>query len=57
MTGELDTGSTPAMARKLAGMIPGAECSIIAGGRHMMPVEMPEEVNSVLRRFLKGGSP
>lgn len=57
MTGELDTGSTPAMARKLAGMIPGAECSIIAGGRHMMPVEMPEEVNSVLRRFLKKGSP
>ncbi len=57
MTGELDTGSTPAMARKLAGMIPGAECSIIAGGRHMMPVEMPEEVNSVLCRFLEKGSP
>ena len=57
MTGELDTGSTPAMTRKLAGMIPGAGCSIIAGGRHMMPVEMPDEVNSVLRRFLKKGSP
>jgi pimeloyl-ACP methyl ester carboxylesterase len=57
MTGELDTGSTPAMARKLAGMIPGAECSIITGGRHMMPVEIPEEVNSVLRRFLKKGNP
>jgi (E)-2-((N-methylformamido)methylene)succinate hydrolase len=56
MTGELDTGSTPDMARKLAGMIPGAECSIIDGGRHMMPVEMPDEVNSVLRRFLKKGS-
>ena len=57
MTGELDTGSTPAMARKLAGVIPRAACSIIAGGRHMMPVELPEEVNSVLRRFLKGESP
>lgn len=57
MTGELDAGSTPDMARKLAGMIPGAECSIIAGGRHMMPVEMPEEVNSVMCRFLKGESP
>ena len=57
MTGELDTGSTPAMARKLAGMIPGAECSIIEGGRHMMHVEMPEEMNSVLRRFLTKGSP
>lgn len=57
MTGELDTGSTPEMARKLAGMIPGAECSIIAGGRHMMPVEMPDEVNSVLCRFLKRENP
>jgi len=57
MTGELDTGSTPAMARKLAGMIPEAGCSIIKGGRHMMPVEMPDEVNSVLRRFLKKESP
>jgi pimeloyl-ACP methyl ester carboxylesterase len=56
MTGELDTGSTPDMARKLAGMIPGAEYSIIAGGRHMMPVEMPDEVNSVLRHFLNGGN-
>jgi pimeloyl-ACP methyl ester carboxylesterase len=57
ITGELDTGSTSAMARKLAGMIPGAECSIIAGGRHMMLVEMVDEINSVLRRFLKKGSP
>ena len=57
MTGELDTGSTPDMARKLAGMIPLAECSIIAGGRHMMPVEKPDEVNSVLLGFLKKGSP
>ena len=57
MTGELDTGSTPDMARKLAGMILGAEYSIIAGGRHLMPVEMPDEVNSVLRRFLEGERP
>ena len=57
MTGELDGGSTPDMARKLAGMIPGAEYSIIAGGRHMMPVEMPDEVNSVLSRFLGGEHP
>ncbi|MDP1700890.1 MAG: alpha/beta hydrolase [Aestuariivirga sp.] len=57
MTGDLDSGSTPAMARKLAGMIPDGECSIIAGGRHMMPVEMPDEVNSVLRQFLKKEGP
>jgi (E)-2-((N-methylformamido)methylene)succinate hydrolase len=57
MTGDLDTGSTPDMAQKLAVMIPGAECSIIAGGRHMMSVEKPDEVNSVLLGFLKKGSP
>ena len=57
MTGELDGGSTPGMARKLAGMIPLAECTIIAGGRHMMPVEMLGEVNSVLQKFLERGSP
>lgn len=57
MTGGLDTGSTPDMARKLAGMIPLAECSIVAGGRHMMSVEKPDEVNSVLLGFLKKGSP
>ena len=54
MTGELDTGSTPAMARKLAGVIPNAECYIVPGARHMMPVEMPNEVNSVVSRFLGG---
>jgi (E)-2-((N-methylformamido)methylene)succinate hydrolase len=54
MTGELDTGSTPAMARKLAGVIPHAECYIVPGARHMMPVEMPEQVNAVILRFLSG---
>jgi (E)-2-((N-methylformamido)methylene)succinate hydrolase len=53
ITGELDTGSTLAMAQKLASVIPDAECYIVPGGRHMMPVEMPEMVNPVLSRFLK----
>ena len=56
MTGELDRGSTPEMAKKLAATIPAAQCSILPLGRHMMPVEMPDEVNSVLRRFFEGGS-
>jgi len=54
MTGELDGGSTPDMARRLAVAIPSARCFFIPQGRHMMPVEMPDEVNSVLRRFLGG---
>ena len=56
MTGELDGGSTPDMARKLAGAIPSARCFLIPQARHMMPVERPDEVNSVLRHFLNGKS-
>ena len=57
MTGALDGGSTSDMARRLAATIPAAHCSILPRARHMMPVEMPDEVNSVLRRFFEGGSP
>lgn len=52
MTGERDTGSTPAMAWKMAKEIPGARVAIIADGRHMMPIEMADEVNRELGRFL-----
>ena len=52
MTGEFDTGSTPAMAHKLAATIPGARTSIVPQGRHMMPVELAIEVNSILFEFL-----
>jgi pimeloyl-ACP methyl ester carboxylesterase len=56
MTGSLDGGSTPDMAWRLAATIPSARCFLISQGRHMMPVERPDEVNSVLRRFFNGGS-
>lgn len=52
MTGERDMGSTPAMAWKMAKEIPGARVSIIADGRHMMPIEMADDVNRELSRFL-----
>ena len=54
MTGALDGGSTPDMARRLTAAIPSARCFLISQARHMMPVEMPDEVNSALRRFLGG---
>lgn len=53
MTGELDGGSTPDMARRLVVTIASASLSIVPKARHMMPVEMPDEVNSVLRLFLE----
>jgi pimeloyl-ACP methyl ester carboxylesterase len=52
MTGERDTGSTPSMAWKMAKEIPGARVSIIAGGRHMMPIEMADDVNREISGFL-----
>ncbi len=51
-TGELDVGSTPAMAHALAARIPGATLRIVAGARHMMPVEMPDAVSALLLDFL-----
>ncbi|AIR90465.1 alpha/beta fold hydrolase [Pseudomonas cremoricolorata] len=52
-TGELDAGSTPAMARQLAARIPNAQCAVLAEQRHMMPVEAPREVNKMLLDFLR----
>mgnify|MGYP006170712075 CR=1 FL=1 len=51
-TGELDSGSTPAMTRQLAASIPGAHSVVLAEQRHMMPVEAPREVNKMLLDFL-----
>ncbi len=56
LTGELDGGSTPDMARKMTAAIPHASLSILPHGRHMMAVEMADEVNAALRGFLAGGA-
>jgi (E)-2-((N-methylformamido)methylene)succinate hydrolase len=53
MTGEEDKGSTPTMAWKMANEIPDAKVTIIAGGRHMMPAELAQEVNREIDRFLR----
>lgn len=51
-TGELDTGSTPCMARALAERLPNAEVHILPGQRHMAPMEAHETVNAMVLRFL-----
>ena len=53
MTGEDDSGNTPAMARAMAGLIPGARLAILPGLRHMALAEEPEAVNAPLRAFLR----
>lgn len=52
VTGELDPGSTPEMAEQLASRIPDAQCVILKGQRHMMPMESPDRVNQLLLEFL-----
>ncbi len=52
MTGKDDTGSTPDMARRMSEAMPNAECRIIPGIRHMLPVEAAVELNAMLKAFL-----
>ena len=53
MTGADDPGNTPAMARTMAGRIPGARLVILPGLRHMALAESPHAVNAPLLAFLR----
>ena len=53
ITGENDVGSTPEMATRMSEAIPNAECRIISGVRHMLPLEAADELNALLNAFLK----
>jgi (E)-2-((N-methylformamido)methylene)succinate hydrolase len=52
LTGEHDTGSTPAMAQALAARLPAATLAILPGLRHLSLIESPEQVAVPLGRFL-----
>jgi pimeloyl-ACP methyl ester carboxylesterase len=52
MTGELDSGSTPAMSRALAAAVTGGQVRILAGLHHLPPVEAPSTFASALSDFL-----
>lgn len=52
MTGELDSGSTPLMARHMAAALAHSELCVLPGQRHMMAVEAAPQVNRVLLEFL-----
>ena len=53
MTGNDDPGNTPAMARAMAGLIPGARLVILPGLRHMALAEAPGAVNTPICTFLR----
>ncbi len=44
VTGEEDAGSTPEMARRLAGEIPDAKAVVVPGARHLLPLQCPNEL-------------
>lgn len=48
ITGELDRGSTPEMARLMAERIPQAEVIVFPKIRHMLPIEAAEPLNQIL---------
>ncbi len=52
ITGEHDSGSTPAMASRMQAQMRGSKLAIIAGGLHMLPIEMPDALVASLRPFL-----
>ncbi len=51
-TGELDRGSTPAMAQAMADALPRGECVILSGLRHLPTTEGADTVNAMLSDFL-----
>ncbi|WP_116201519.1 alpha/beta fold hydrolase [Amycolatopsis circi] len=52
VTGEFDPGSTPEMALRLADAIPDCAAEVIAGARHMLPVQKPRELVTCLTAFI-----
>lgn len=53
ITGELDVGSTPAMSEQLARLIPNARSEVLAGARHMLPVERADWLSDTLQHFMR----
>ena len=52
IAGEIDQGTTPAMARVIANGILGARLAIVPGASHLSAVEMPAEFNALVADFL-----
>jgi len=53
ITGDRDTGSTPEMARTMAGLLPNSSVVVMADTGHLAPVEQPTEYARHLLDFLE----
>ncbi|TJY69409.1 alpha/beta fold hydrolase [Arthrobacter sp. CAU 1506] len=56
VTGDQDPGSTPEMTRRLGEAIPGTRTAVVAGTRHMLPVQRPDELARLITDFLNESS-
>lgn len=52
-TGAQDPNSSPAMAQAMATEIPGSELQVLPNQRHMMSLVAVDEVNALIRNFVK----
>jgi 3-oxoadipate enol-lactonase len=53
LVGELDCGTPPSDARRIADGIPKARMHVISGAGHLSNLEQPQEFNRTLRSFLE----
>jgi 3-oxoadipate enol-lactonase len=52
IAGELDQGTSVAMARQLAVDIPGARLEVLAGASHLSAIEQPKAFAAAVQGFL-----
>ncbi len=52
LTGELDTGSTPAMSRAIASAVADGRSRVLSGLGHLVPVESPDVCSDAMLEFL-----
>ena len=52
ITGALDAVATPEVSRRMAAAIPGAQCVVVPGAGHLLPMENRPSFNAALLAFL-----
>ena len=53
VSGTSDVITPPWEARRIASLIPGARCELLDGGGHMLMLEQPERLNSLIACFAR----
>lgn len=52
IAGSLDSFTPPAVSRAMSEAIPHAELELVEGGSHLLPLEQPEHIERVVKKFL-----